>query len=191
MVHNGNEIQIKLINLDFVSSQAILIERCKEFEIVGNAMKEVAQQYSGKMKIKKFIERVNEKLKEGLRVELTRKDSKGNSRVYVCTDTCNSRLYEDRIKYGILFTCWVQEITDEKGYLNVERVNLLVNNQMQLDVKVVENAKEDCKDYLKYQKTIIEAVCDMYAKIENVPMRFRNIVANCVGDLTFKENVLN
>jgi len=84
----------------------------------------------------------------------------------------------------------VHEITDEKGYLNVERVNLLVNNQMRLDAKVAENAKEDCKNYLKYQKTIIEAVCDMYAKIENVPMRFRNVVANCVGDLTFKENVL-
>ena len=191
MVHNGNEIQSKLMNLDFFSSQAILIERCKEFEAVGNAMKEVAQRYSGKMKIKKFIERVNERLNVGVSVELTKKDKIGRARVYVCTDTCNSRLYEDRIKYGILFTCWVQEITDEKGYINGEKVNLLVNNQMRLDAKVAENAKEDCKNYLKYQKTIIEAVCEMYAKIESVPMRFRNIVANCVGDLTFKENVLN
>ena len=191
MVHNGNELQSKLMNLDFFSSQAILIERCKEFEAVGNAMKEVAQRYSGKMRIRKFIERVNEKLKEGLRVELTRKDKKGNSRVYVTTDTCNSRLYEDRVKYGILFTCWVHEITDVNGYILSKRVNLLVDNQMGIDAKVAENAKEDCKNYLKYQKTIIEAVCDMYAKIENVPMRFRNIVANCVGDLTFKENVLN
>jgi hypothetical protein len=191
MVHNGSDIQTKLMGLDFISSQAILIERCKEMERVGNAMKEVAERYNGKMKIKKFIERVNERLNVGVSVDLTKKDKLGRARVCVFTDTCNSRLYEDRIKYGILFTCWVHELTDEDGRIDAERVRPIIDNQLLEDAKVVKNANDDCKNYLKYQQTIIEAVCEMYAKIENVPMRFRNIVANCVGDLTFKENVLN
>lgn len=187
MVHNGNELQTKLMQMDFFSSQAILIERCKEMAEVGAAMKEVAQRYNGKKQFKKFIAEVNEKVSDSLLVEITRKGDYCDARVYVTTDTWNKRLYEDRIRYNILFTCWMHEMTDTEERVDAERIRLIVDNQLKVDANVVANAKEDCKNFLKYQQTIIESVCEMYAKIECIPARFRNVVANCVGELTLRE----